>query len=146
MSIGERIAEERKRLRLTQAVFAEKLGVSLSSQKRYEINNRAPNVHYIGAIAEIGVDVAYVMTGSHDPRKRLSFAVAFDRLAAETLALAALDLDTESFADAVSTIQCDSKEYFSAVLDALIKNSSPLQDRLGVLKRKNAPAKKRVVK
>ena len=143
MSIGERIAEERKRLGFTQGAFAEKLGVSLSSQKRYETNDRAPNIHYIGAIADIGADVAYVMTGSHDRRKHLAFAVDFDIQAAESLALAALDLDTESFADAVSTFTDDRKNDSNAVLDALIKNSPPLLDRLGSKNRKYTSAKKR---
>lgn len=146
MSIGERIAEERKRLGITQSAFAKKLGISLSSQKRYETNERLPNIHYIGAISAVGVNAGYVMTGSRDPRKHLSFAFTLDRQVAEALALAALDLDTESFADAVSTIPCDSKEDFSAVLDALIKNSPPLLKRLGTQKRKNASAKKQVVK
>lgn len=146
MSIGERIAEERKRLGFTQGGFAEKLGVSLSSQKRYETNDRAPNIHYIGSIANIGVDIAYVMAGSRDQRKNLAFAVDFDIRAAESLALAALDLDTESFAEAVSTIRRESKKDYSAVLDALIKNSPPLLERLGPQNRKSSSEKKRIVK
>lgn len=143
MSIGERIAEERKRLGFTQLAFAEKLGISISSQKRYETNDRAPNIHYISAIADIGADIGYVMTGSRDRRKHLAFAADLDKRTAESLALAALDLDTESFAEAVSTIPYDRKNDSNAVLDALINNSPPLLERLGSQNSKSTSAKKR---
>lgn len=146
MSIGERIAEERKRLGFTQLAFAEKLGISISSQKRYETNDRAPNIYYISAIADIGADIGYVMTGSRNMRKHLAFAVDLDKRTSESLALAALDLDTESFAEAVSTIPDDRKNDSNAVLDALINNSPPLLERLGPQNRKSSSAKKRIVK
>lgn len=148
MSIGERIAKERKRLGITQAVFAEKLGISLSSQKRYETSERVPNIYYIGAMEKVGVDIAYVMTGSHAPNEKLRFYSVLDRQTAELLVLFALQLDKEGFADAVGAITATagSPEFLCSVLDALIENSPPLLERLGARKRKNASAKKRVVK
>lgn len=145
MSIGERIAEERKRLELTQAAFADKLSISLSSQKRYETSERVPNIYYIGALEKIGVDVAYVMTGSHAPNERLQFYSTLDRQTSELLALFALQLDKEGFADAVGEITSaiGTPEFFHSALDALIENSPPLLERLGTRKRKNAPTKKR---
>ncbi len=144
MSIGERIAEERKRLGFTQAAFAERLGVSLSSQKRYEIDDRSPDVHYVGALAEAGADVAYVMMGTRSPQDQLRFYSKFDRNAAEILALTALHLDVENFADAVSQIPEDSPQFWRDIVYALIENSPTLQevikiesDRTG--KRKKLP-------
>lgn len=61
MTVAQRIAEERKRLGLSQAAFADAVGVSLSSQKRYEKGEREPDTAYLSALAGFGVDVGYVM-------------------------------------------------------------------------------------
>jgi transcriptional regulator with XRE-family HTH domain len=63
MSFGERIAKERKRLGLSQGSFAELLGVSLSTQKRYEKGEREPDLGYLQAIDNAGFDYRYIMTG-----------------------------------------------------------------------------------
>jgi transcriptional regulator with XRE-family HTH domain len=63
MNICERITKERKRLGESQAAFAKKVGVSLSSQKRYETGERTPDVEYLAVIASIGVDINYVLNG-----------------------------------------------------------------------------------
>lgn len=63
MGIGERIAESRRRLGLSQTAFAERVGVSLSSQKRYEGGEREPDTSYIKSLRSLGVDVEYVLTG-----------------------------------------------------------------------------------
>lgn len=63
MSVGQRIAEERKRLGFSQAKFAELVGVSLSSQKRYESGERAPDISYLESMRHIDVETSYVMTG-----------------------------------------------------------------------------------
>lgn len=64
MGVAERIAIERKRLGLSQAEFASKAGVSLSSQKRYEKGERAPDSSYLEAIDAIGVDRYFINFGS----------------------------------------------------------------------------------
>lgn len=61
MSVGKRIAEERKRLGLSQAAFAALVGVSFSTQRRYEDGRSAPPTTYLNAAGEVGVDVGYVM-------------------------------------------------------------------------------------
>ncbi len=61
MAIGKRIAEERKRLRLNQADFAQRAGVSFSSQRRYEDGRSAPDTAYLEALAQMGVDVGFVV-------------------------------------------------------------------------------------
>lgn len=63
LTIGKRIAEERKRLGFTQAQFAKLTGVSFSSQRRYEDGRSAPDTDYLDALARIGVDYFYVLTG-----------------------------------------------------------------------------------
>lgn len=63
MSIGERIAEERKRMGLSQSAFAELVGISFSSQRRYESGSRDPDTSYLDSLRRHGVDVQYVMTG-----------------------------------------------------------------------------------
>jgi len=64
MGIAERIVIERKRLGLSQAEFASKSGVSLSSQKRYEKGERDPDSSYLEAIESIGVDRFFITFGS----------------------------------------------------------------------------------
>lgn len=61
-TIGERLAEERKRLGKNQTEFAELGGAKRASQVNYETNKRRPDADYLAAIAEAGVDVCYVLT------------------------------------------------------------------------------------
>jgi transcriptional regulator with XRE-family HTH domain len=148
VSIGARITEERKRLGITQAAFAKQLGISLSSQKRYEKSETVPNIYYIGAMEQNGIDVAYVMTGSHTPNERLRFYSVLDRQTAELLVLYALQLDIGGFGDSVAVIAAEkgTPEFLSKVLDALIANSHPLQERLNAGKKKVATLKKRIAR
>lgn len=72
MSIGARIASARKALGYSQAAFATHAGVSLSSQKRYEKDERDPDTTYLSAISNAGVDVAFILTGKQpDSRSEL---------------------------------------------------------------------------
>ncbi len=66
MGIGERLREERKRLELkyaNQTEFAEAAGVKKNAQSNYENNIRAPDADYLAAIASMGCDVLYILTG-----------------------------------------------------------------------------------
>jgi transcriptional regulator with XRE-family HTH domain len=67
MNIGARISSERKTLGYSQAAFAEQVSVSLSSQKRYEKDERAPDTAYLAAISKVGVDIGFVLTGERQP-------------------------------------------------------------------------------
>lgn len=69
MNIGKRIVEERKRKGLSQTAFAELVGISLSSQRRYETEERAPDTVYLSALSKAGVDIAYVLTGNRGDDK-----------------------------------------------------------------------------
>ncbi|BBT94349.1 hypothetical protein WP8W19C03_10430 [Aeromonas veronii] len=63
MTIGCRLKEERKRLRLNQTDFAALAGVQISAQTNYENDKRQPDAKYLAAIAEAGADVGYITTG-----------------------------------------------------------------------------------
>lgn len=63
MSIGSRLKEERSRLEFSQEAFGEVGGVRKQAQLNYEKDERSPDANYLGAIAEIGADVQYIVTG-----------------------------------------------------------------------------------
>jgi transcriptional regulator with XRE-family HTH domain len=63
MTFGTRLKEERKRLGLQQAAFAERVGTDVPKQSLYETGKRELRGAYLSRIAEAGVDVRYVLTG-----------------------------------------------------------------------------------
>ncbi|MHC9057768.1 helix-turn-helix domain-containing protein [Pantoea sp. y20] len=63
LNIGERVKEERERIGLSQMAFGEMGGVKKLAQLKYEKGERAPDILYLNAIAKIGVDVQYIVTG-----------------------------------------------------------------------------------
>lgn len=150
MSIGLRIAEERKRLGLTQAAFAEIAGVSLSAQKRYETSERIPSMNYVGKISDIGANIGYIVAGvleadQNSPFAQDMFFSGFDGKVAVTLAFKVLELNMDNFlSDAFSLIsEPGTPETKIALIDALIANSPPLLERLNAIRRESTPKKKR---
>ena len=67
--IGDRLREERERLRLSQGNFGEIGGVKANAQGKYESGERFPDAEYLAAVAEKGVDVLYVVTGVRKPAR-----------------------------------------------------------------------------
>lgn len=65
--IGSRLRQERERLGLSQKAFGEIGGVEANAQGKYESGERAPKADYLSRVAERGVDVLYVLTGSPTP-------------------------------------------------------------------------------
>jgi len=63
MALNDRLREERERLNLSQADFAEKVGVSRNTQVRYETGKTLPPSSYLETIKTMGVDVDYVLFG-----------------------------------------------------------------------------------
>lgn len=63
MTIGERLKEERDRLKLSQPALAEAAGTTKKTQIDYEKDKTQPKANYLAKVAEMGVDVAYVITG-----------------------------------------------------------------------------------
>lgn len=70
-SVGERLAEERKRLSISQVKFAELVGIDRTTQRNYEINERHPNTEYLSIVSKIGIDILYVITGNRTPNHGL---------------------------------------------------------------------------
>ena len=64
VQIGERLKEERTRLRLNQTQMAECGAVLLRSQVNYEQGKRSPDSKYLAGIAKAGTDVQHIITGT----------------------------------------------------------------------------------
>ena len=62
-SFGSRLREERDRLQLSQAELASTGGVARTTQHIYEADVRAPDVDYLEAVRQVGVDVVYLLLG-----------------------------------------------------------------------------------
>lgn len=63
MSFGSRLAEERKRLGLKQAEFADIVGTDVPKQSLYENDRRELRADYLARLADAEVDIVYVLTG-----------------------------------------------------------------------------------
>jgi transcriptional regulator with XRE-family HTH domain len=66
--IGERLREERNRLRLSQSAMGAIGGVETNAQGNYESGSRSPKASYLEKIATAGVDINYVVTGFRTAR------------------------------------------------------------------------------
>lgn len=67
MTIGERLKEERERLGFTQPAFAGLAETTKKSQIDYEKDLTQPKAGYLAAIAKVGADVQYIVTGERCP-------------------------------------------------------------------------------
>lgn len=65
MTIGERLRQERERLRLSQPAFAAVAGTTKQTLFSWESGKTAPDCFQMAALAEAGVDVLYVVTGEY---------------------------------------------------------------------------------
>ena len=70
--VGERLREERLRLKLNQVDFAALAGVTKTTQGNYEANKRSPDAGYLFSVSTAGVDVQYVITGQREVDKGVS--------------------------------------------------------------------------
>lgn len=87
MGIGERLKEERERLGFSQTDFAALAGASKNSQYNYEKSERTPDAAYLAAVAEKGVDILYVVTGTATPQVVEGFTAAENKLVNQFRAL-----------------------------------------------------------
>lgn len=60
--IGARLRSERERLGINQEDLASIGGVTRQTQSKYEKGERNPDSLYLSAVAEVGIDVRYVLT------------------------------------------------------------------------------------
>lgn len=65
--LGNRLREERDRVGMTQPVFAEAAGAKKRTLIDWEKGVSSPTATQLEALAEIGVDVLYVLTGRRAP-------------------------------------------------------------------------------
>ena len=72
MTIADRLLEERNRLGMNQTEFAQLGSVGKTTQINYEKGERFPDAAYLAAVASVGVDVLYVVTGKRDGGASLS--------------------------------------------------------------------------
>ena len=63
VNIGDRLKEERERLRMTQESFSVAGGAGKRAYIRYEQGERLPDAGFLAALSASGVDVLYVLTG-----------------------------------------------------------------------------------
>ncbi len=68
--IGTRLREERINLKMSQTEFGRVGGVQKNAQSYYEKpssddKHRSPDAEYLAKLAKLGVDIQYVLTGSH---------------------------------------------------------------------------------
>ncbi|GAA5784884.1 helix-turn-helix domain-containing protein [Chitiniphilus shinanonensis] len=64
VEIGVRLRAERDRLGLSQAALGLAVGVTNKTQSLYEKGERAPDAAYLSAVAALGMDVQFVLTGT----------------------------------------------------------------------------------
>lgn len=62
-----RLREERERLQLSQRALGKVGGVEANAQGKYESGARVPKADYLAALASIGVDVVFLITGKRIP-------------------------------------------------------------------------------
>lgn len=67
-SFFERLREERARLSLSQEEVATAGGVQRRAQVNYEAGERSPTADYLAAVAGLGIDVLYLLTGRREER------------------------------------------------------------------------------
>lgn len=63
MNIGERLREEREKLKYSQEKLGAIGGVQKRAQINYESGERQPDAAYLRGVAQVGVDVQYVLLG-----------------------------------------------------------------------------------
>lgn len=69
---GLRLAEERKRLGLTQSELAEVASIKRLAQSQYERESSSPTVRYLAAIAHAGINLHQLLFGGLPSVEQLS--------------------------------------------------------------------------
>ncbi|WP_321891832.1 helix-turn-helix domain-containing protein [Paraburkholderia tropica] len=77
-----RLRQERRRLGLNQEALANAGGVQKHAQLNYEKGFRQPSASYLAGIAEVGVDVLYLLTGRASDPATLAVDLDEERLLA----------------------------------------------------------------
>lgn len=75
---GQPLRQERNRLKLSQSALGAIGGVETNAQGNYENGTRSPKAHYLVRIAEAGVDLNFVLSGSKSSDEGMSLAPLVD--------------------------------------------------------------------
>lgn len=67
-SLGARLKSERLRFGKSQAEMGLAMGVERETWGRYELGKLRPGIDVLRAMAELGADVPYILTGQRAPR------------------------------------------------------------------------------
>lgn len=65
-TVGSRLKEERKRLGFSQEEFATTAGITRRPYTAWESGNTSPTAFQLGALAQAGADVRYIVTGDRE--------------------------------------------------------------------------------
>ncbi|WP_416056730.1 helix-turn-helix domain-containing protein [Stenotrophomonas maltophilia] len=63
LGVGARLRAERERLDLSQDAMGSHAGKNKNTQMRYETGVNSPTAAYLHDVADLGVDIGYVLTG-----------------------------------------------------------------------------------
>lgn len=85
--LGKRLREERQRLGMSQTDLARVAGLARTAQYNYEQGNRDPDTAYLSAVAEMGIDTSYVLTGKRQGSPEAARAAAADQIVDGVLAI-----------------------------------------------------------
>lgn len=69
-SVGSRLQEERKRLKISQAEFGKIGGCGRTTQIRYESDEGSPTLDYLDRIGDAGADIIYIVSGERSGKAR----------------------------------------------------------------------------
>ena len=81
LSIGLRLEQERKRLKVTQAALSQQVGVSKVMMSRYACGYSAPRAELLVKLSQLGFDILYILTGTRVQTIPIAPRIDFDRLA-----------------------------------------------------------------
>lgn len=84
---GSRLRKKREDMGLSQAAFAEMMGVHRRSQINYETGKRQPTLEYLKALENAGIDVTRLMGASSDSVQALRAAAYYYLLSQITVLL-----------------------------------------------------------
>jgi len=104
---GERLREERTRLGLKQEDMATAGGVNRNTQGSYERGGRNPDTAYLAAVAGLGIDVYYIVTGTRLPES-----------------LEALSADDEQLLKRYRSISADDQKAIRRFLQAMADDAA----------------------
>lgn len=66
---ASRLRRYREGVGLSQQTLAERCGISWADQQAYEAGTRSPDASYLQALADAGIEVSYLTTGSFPPTR-----------------------------------------------------------------------------